>query len=404
MKTNFITAPAARSRRLQVVQYVLLVFFFWAALYIFVPTLSVYAQTVVSNLALVGIAVSMNAFGQILFRIPLAVLADRYGIHRQLIMVGALVIALGAYLMGSANSASGLVIGRTLTGIGASTWILMIVFFSSLFPSQEAVRATAILVSINTVGRLIAATSTGFLNEIGGYSLAFYISASLAILALIVYLPNLSGKHTAVTMNLTDIEKVIINPAVIIPSLLGLLNEIAFFTAGQTFFPILAKSFGAGNIHLSLLLDVNLVVVIVANLIMSVVVKKTGPFPVFFFCFTSITAGLLIAVFANTLWMVFAAQFVMGMGSGTVYSALVGYSMEHVEANSRSTAAAIQQSITAIGMFIGPWLGGVIADRLGIQPMLGIIAGLTFICGYFGTFLLYRKLKRSEAISMQTTR
>jgi len=400
MKTNFITAPAARSRRLQFIQYALLVFFFWAAMYIFVPTLSVYAQTVMSNLALVGIAVSVNAFGQIIFRIPLALLADRFGIHKQLIMAGALSTAFGAYLMGSTDSASGLIIGRALTGVGASTWILMIVFFSSMFPAKDTVRATAILVSINTVGRFIGATSTGFLNEIGGYSLAFYVSAGLAILAFIVYMPNLSPKHTAVTMNLKDVKKVIVHPAVVIPALLGLLNEIAFFTAAQTFFPILAKSFGAGNIHLSLLLDVNLAVVIIANLVMSVVVKKTGPFPVFYTCFTFMVAGLLVAVFANTMWMVYLAQLVLGIGSGTVYSALVGYSMEHVEANSRSTAAAIQQSITAIGMFIGPWLGGVIADRLGIQPMLGIIAGLTFICGYFGTFLLYRKLKRSEAISM----
>jgi len=392
MKTNFFTAPAARSRRLQFVQYVLLVFFFWAALYIFIPTLSVYTETIVSNLALVGIVVSMNAFGQILFRIPLAILADRYGIHRQLILGGALIIALGAYLMGAANSAAGLIVGRALTGIGASTWILMIVFFSSMFPPKEAVRATAILVSINSVGRLIAATSTGFLNDLGGYSLAFYVSAGLAVLAFIFYLPNLSDKHVPVTMNLTDLEKVIVHPAVIIPSLLGLLNEIAFFTAGQTFFPILAKSFGAGNIELSLLLDVNLIVVIVANLIMSAVVKRTGPFPVFYFCFTFITAGLLIAMFASELWMVYAAQFVLGIGSGTVYSALVGYSMEHVDEQSRSTAASIQQSITAIGMFIGPWFGGMIAESIGIQRMFGVLAGLVIVAGYFGTIMLYKKL------------
>ncbi len=395
MKTNFFTAPAARSRRLQFIQYGFLVFFFWAALYVFVPTLSVYAKTIVSNLALVGIVVSSNAFGQIIFRIPLAILADRYGIHRQLILAGTLIIAFGAYLMASSNTATGLFIGRTLTGIGASTWILMIVFFSNLFGPGESIKATAILLSINSIGRLVAATSTGFLNELGGYSLAFYVSACLAGLAFLFYLPNLDRKETAVAIHVTDFGKVLVHPAVVIPSILGMLNEIAFFTAGQTFFPILANTFGAGNIQLSLLLDVNLVVVIVSNLAMSAVVKKTGPFPVLYFCFTSIAAGLLIAMFANSLWMVYLAQFVLGLGSGTVYSALIGFSMEHVDVNVRSTAAGIQQSITAIGMFVGPWIGGMIADWIGIQHMFGVIAGLVLFAGYFGTILLNKKLKKS---------
>ena len=352
----------------------------------FVPTLSVYTKTIVSNLALVGIVASSNAFGQIIFRIPLAILADRYGIHRQLILAGTLIIALGAYLMASSNTATGLFIGRTLTGIGASTWILMIVFFSNLFRLEESIKATAILISINSIGRLIAATSTGFLNELGGYSLAFYVSACLAGIAFLFYLPNMDGKQTTVTMHMTDLRQVVVHPAVVITSLLGMLNEIAFFTAGQTFFPILANTFGAGNIQLSLLLDVNLVVVIVANLTMSAVVKKTGPFPVLYFCFTSITVGLLIAMFANSLWMVYLAQFVLGLGSGTVYSALVGFSMEHVNANVRSTAAGIQQSISAIGMFVGPWIGGMIADWIGIQPMFGVIAGLVLIVGYWGHY------------------
>jgi len=52
----------------------------------------------------------------------------------------------------------------------------------------------------------------------------------------------------------------------------------------------------------------------------------------------------------------------------------MGLSIENVDGAHRSTAMGIHQAVYAVGMFTGPWVGGVLADALGIRPMFAITA------------------------------
>ena len=49
-------------------------------------------------------------------------------------------------------------------------------------------------------------------------------------------------------------------------------------------------------------------------------------------------------------------------------------SIQNVADDSRTTAMGLHQAVYAIGMFSGPWLSGILADAMGIQPMLGVTA------------------------------
>jgi MFS family permease len=44
-----------------------------------------------------------------------------------------------------------------------------------------------------------------------------------------------------------------------------------------------------------------------------------------------------------------------------------------------STAMGIHQSVYAIGMFSGPWIGGIVADALGIRAMFAIVGAFTLV-------------------------
>ena len=48
-------------------------------------------------------------------------------------------------------------------------------------------------------------------------------------------------------------------------------------------------------------------------------------------------------------------------------------------------------SFYAVGMFAGPWLNGMIADRFGIRTMFLFTAGFFFLAVYFFIYLLYRR-------------
>jgi predicted MFS family arabinose efflux permease len=51
----------------------------------------------------------------------------------------------------------------------------------------------------------------------------------------------------------------------------------------------------------------------------------------------------------------------------------------------------IHQSLYAVGMFTGPWLSGILADRLGVQPMFVVTAGIFVALVYLFLYLCFRK-------------
>ncbi len=81
-------------------------------------------------------------------------------------------------------------------------------------------------------------------------------------------------------------------------------------------------------------------------------------------------------------------QACVGLGQGIGYPALMGMSIQHVDDGERTTAMGLHQAVYAIGMFGGPWLSGILADAIGIQPMFGVTAAACLVLGVLGTYWL----------------
>ncbi|MDX9832125.1 MAG: MFS transporter, partial [Anaerolineae bacterium] len=81
------------------------------------------------------------------------------------------------------------------------------------------------------------------------------------------------------------------------------------------------------------------------------------------------------------LWI---AHLFIGVALGISYPVLMGLSIREVGETERSTAMGLHQAVYAAGMFAGPWLSGILADAMGLRPMLGVTA---FACLAVGTVL-----------------
>jgi len=97
--------------------------------------------------------------------------------------------------------------------------------------------------------------------------------------------------------------------------------------------------------------------------------------------------GIGLAAVATSLASVFVAQAFLGLGFGISYPVLMGWSIQRVEERQRTTAMGLFQSVYSIGMFAGPWVSGLLAHAMGIQPMLGVTA---FVCLTLGLLLTRR--------------
>ena len=375
---------SAGGRRLMITLYAIAVFLYWIALYLYVPTLPTYAQSKSDNLALVGVILSMYGLWQAIIRLPLGIAADWLGWRKPFIIVGFALAGLGAWTMGAAEGVNGLIIGRAVTGLAAGTWVPLVVVFSSLFPPHEAVRASAMLTFVGSVGRVLATGVTGSLNELGGYSLAFFLAAGAAALAILIVLPARERLRPPQRPSVRDIGSLITRRDVLLPSLLAAVSQYANWTASFGFMPILARQLGATDVTQSALVSMNIGVVSLGNLMATAIVSRMGAQRLVYLSFVLLSTGIGGAALAPSLPLIFVSQFCMGLGQGIGYPVLMGMSIQQVADAERTTAMGLHQAVYAIGMFGGPWLSGRLADAMGIRPTFGVTA---FVCLALGLFL-----------------
>ena len=377
--------PSARhqtgKRRLTIALYAAAAFLYWVGLYLYVPTLPTYIQSRSQSLASVGIVLSMYGLWQAIIRLPLGIAADWLGRSKPFIIGGLVLVGLGAWIMGTADGVRGLTVGRAITGLAAGTWVPLVVIFSTLFPPQEAVRASTILTLVGSVGRVLATSLTGSLNELGGYSLAFYLAAVAAAFAIFFVLPIHETPHPTRQPSVAGVGKLITRRDVLLPALLAALSQYANWAATFGFIPILAKQLGGTDITQSMLVSMHIGVTVLGNLAATAIVGRIGARRLVYLSFILLSTGIGIAALTTSLPMLFAAQFCIGLSMGISYPVLMGMSIRYVANVERTTAMGLHQAVYAIGMFGGPWVSGWLAEALGIRPMFGVTAFLCLILG-----------------------
>ena len=381
-------------RRIKVGLFITVVFFYWMALYLYVPTLPTYAQTKTDSLALIGTILAQYGLWQAIIRLPLGIASDWMGRRKPFILVGMLLVGAGAYVMGTAGTAQGLLAGRAISGLAAGTWVPLIVAFSSLFPPGEAVRASATLTLVGSLGRVLATALNGPLNNLGGYPLAFMLAAGVAGVAFLVAVAVPETRLPAKPPSLDRLGRLAARRDVMLPSLLSAVAQYIAWGVSFGFLPILAKQLGADAITLGLFTTANLICYTGGNLAATTAVKQFGAQRMAYFSFLAASIGTAATALAPSLGILMAAQICLGFAVGTAYPVMMGLSIVHVNEQERATAMGLHQALYGIGMFTGPWLSGILAESIGIRPMFGVTALGALVLGFLGTRLL---TERSES-------
>ena len=81
-----------KSSKLTLTLFCIGIVLFWAGLYLYVPTLSVYSKGKGASLSLVGLIAGSYGLAQLIFRVPLGAASDRLGLRKPFVLAGFLVI------------------------------------------------------------------------------------------------------------------------------------------------------------------------------------------------------------------------------------------------------------------------------------------------------------------------
>jgi len=364
----------ATSNRTQIILLFIVSVLLWFSLFIYLPTLPTLLNDKMGSLTSVGLVLAMYGLVQLVFRIPIGLFSDITGNIKIFIIFGFLFMGAGSLILGYGDSLGVLMTGRALTGLGAATWVLIVSVFTRLFPVKKIVSATALITIANGLGKALSTFMTGFLNEWGGDSTVFLAAAFASTVAVILILTIKIGKNKPKKFSFSDMSKLFKQQEIIISTIGHGVAMVGLWAITLSFLPVKAEMLGAGDVEIGLITSLHLAAFTLSNYINSRLGTKVTIRKRVFLAALIFSLGNALAVVAPSTFWLFIIGIISGLGFGILQSTFIGLSILKVDISQRSTALGFHQSLYSLGIFIGPWIGGVLADYFGINVMFGIIS------------------------------
>jgi len=351
---------------------------FWAALYIYVPILPVYAQSLGASLSLVGLIVASYGVLQLLLRIPLGVASDRLGRRKPFVLAGFLTVTLSCLGLALATTPELLFLFRALAGLAACTWVTSSVLFASYFPPHQAVRAASLLNFFSSAGRVLATTGGGILAQRFGWVSTFWAGVPLALLGLVVMArAGEDANPTARPPTWGDVLRIGRVPLLVVSSALATLSQYSSFATTYGFVPVYAVGLGASPADLGWLTAAVQIPYTLMAMAAGHLAERVGERMVVAGAALLVTLATLITPFIPSLGLLALTRVGYGVGQGLIYPTLMGLSIKAVPQSQRASAMGIFQAVYALGMFGGPAISGLIADDLGLGTMFLATGGVS---------------------------
>ena len=357
-------------------------FLFWAALYIYVPILPTYAESLGASLSMVGAVIASYAIAQLLLRAPIGIWADFLGRRKPFVVAGLLFASIGALTMAFAPSPWFLFAGRAITGVAATTWVISSVFFASYFPPERTVRAIGIISFVNSASMVAATSVGGQLAEVWGVESIFLIGAVLGVLGALLLIPVAEpAVHRTHAFSLPNFLRVATHPVVLMASLMSVLVHFGGAATISSFTLVYAQRAGASSAELGLVSAAYLGSATLATLGAVYLVERRGYSLTILLGAAIMGSTLLVTPLLTDLWPLVGLQIITGAGRGLVNTALMALSISAVPSVHRATAMGVYQALYSIGMLAGPILGGVAADGLGLASVFYVSGASVLLAG-----------------------
>ena len=135
-------------------------------------------------------------------QIPVGILLDRFG-SKKLLVVGALIMAVGSFTVAIAPTLGVAVTGRMLVGMGDSfTFISMIRMVNGWYQGSKASQMQQNVATVGQLGQFVSAVPFWFLLERFGWNWAFSLISLVSLLVVVLLIAftsdeNPSTKHEA---------------------------------------------------------------------------------------------------------------------------------------------------------------------------------------------------------------
>jgi len=341
-------------------------------IFLILPVFAIYASSleVTPNAFQIGLALGIYGLTQALFQIPFGMSSDRFG-RKKLIYFGLSLFILGSLIAGLSNQIEGIIVGRAIQGSGAISAVLT-AFLSDVTRDEHRTKAMAIIgVSIGLTFALSLVISP-ILSSVIGVPGIFLLMAILSMAAILVikffvHEPSNLKKPTRVSykdffniLKRLDLNRLNFGIFVLHATQISMFMVIPFYLVDQ------------GQLNLEAHWTVYLPVLAISFLcIVPIIIfserwgKNKQSF--LFSILLLLLSQLLFIYFADGLQGIAIALLIFFIGFNYLEASLPSMVSKIAPIEGRGLSLGVYNTFQSLGMFLGGFMGGLVAKYFGYQ-------------------------------------
>jgi len=364
--------------------------FYWSALYVYVPTLSPYAKELGGSLTVIGLVVASYGFTQLLFRFPVGIWSDNSGRRKPFVISGFLFALASCIGLAISPNPWILLIFRGLSGVSASMWVAYTIMYSRYFHDSQSTRSMSLITFFTGFSQMISTYFGGIIAEKYGWLAPFYWGAGLSLVGALVILPVSENKiENRVSFSFQRLLAVASHKRLLIVSIITALSQFSVFVTTYGFLPIYATDIGASKSQLGVLMFViHLTQTLSMYLAGTFVAPRFGYKITVCFSYISIAFVMAITPYIQSIHPLILANGLGAFGRGFAYPILMGLAIQGIPLEEKATAMGFYQAVYAIGMFLGPAVGGFIGDAFGLKGVFFCAGAIYLTASIMSAFML----------------
>ena len=371
--------------------YYIMIMLYWFSAYAFVPTMTPYLSDIGLSYSMIGLVGSAYGLTQVILRLPLGIASDRLRRRRIFISIGLFLGMISSAGFFFTENEVLILLLRGLSGMGAATWVIMTVLFSSYFTREKAAASTSRLNMVNYFGQVAAMLSGAALAGYAGYKAPFLLSAVFAAAAFVMsfFVDEKAPPETKTPPSLKEMLQVGKNHRLLTMAVLATLVQTIFFGATITFLVEVARNLGITIGMLGFFSSVATIPRMIAGLVCGIILSKAVNERWLFAGMLLLTSvAMILTPFMPNLLLLFIVTLFGGFGIGMVFTMTLSLCTSEVDDSLKTTGMGFFQAIYGLGITAGPAIIGIVADHFSLTAgylfaagvaLVGILVSLIFL-------------------------
>ncbi|HUR32965.1 MAG TPA: MFS transporter [Vicinamibacterales bacterium] len=363
--------PTRGSRHTAVTLVTLAAFTDILAYSIAVPVLPDLSRRLGASPTTIGFLFAAFGISLLVVSIPAGTMSDRIG-RRAPLAGGAVAIAVSTVLFAFATSLPWLFVARLVQGAAdAVTWVVGFALIADLYDADERGRVMGLVMSATTAGFMVGPTLGGWLYELGGPAVPYLAVAALAAVSAVGFAWMATPPSAAIGVGV-PLRRLLRVPAVAVCAAAVVLGSATLAMLEPTFALFLSDRLALLPSRIGLVFGVGAIVGALLHPVFGRVADRTGGRRLMLAGLVCMGAMLPLLALSSSFRLALGLEALFAVGvamMATPSLAFMGEATTSAGVGSFGVAYGLYNVCWAIGLLVGPAVGGAMYERVGFAAL-----------------------------------